>query len=103
MAVPLILQIHQPSKEIVAMFDLLLLMARGRVVYFGPMADAVHFFTSAPYHLPFVKVTPPADCMRHAAPRCAAVCDWAMAQLYSLLEPRCGVVLAPAVLIGGFL
>ncbi len=49
------------------MFDLLLLMARGRVVYFGPMAEAVDFFTSAPYHLPFFKVTPPAVCLRRAA------------------------------------
>ena len=53
--------IHQPSKEIVAMFDLLLLMARGRVIYFGPMADAVPFFTSAPYYLPFERNSNPAD------------------------------------------
>lgn len=44
--------IHQPSSEVFAMFDKLLLMAEGRVAYLGPAKDAIQFFGSCGYNLP---------------------------------------------------
>lgn len=41
--------IHQPSNETGALFDTLLLMASGKVIYFGPCADATHYFVTSPY------------------------------------------------------
>lgn len=40
----ILITIHQPSSEIVAMFDKLLLMAAGRVAFFGAPAAALKFF-----------------------------------------------------------
>jgi ATP-binding cassette subfamily G (WHITE) protein 2 (SNQ2) len=37
--------IHQPSREIFSFFDQLLLMSAGRLIYFGPAAEAVAYFT----------------------------------------------------------
>lgn len=36
--------IHQPSSEMFAMFDKILLMAEGRVAFLGKPDDAVNFF-----------------------------------------------------------
>ncbi|KAL8603575.1 hypothetical protein ACOMHN_022527 [Nucella lapillus] len=44
--------IHQPSSEIFALFDQVLLMAEGRVGYMGPSAKAMEFFGSQNYHCP---------------------------------------------------
>ncbi|XP_055707480.1 protein white [Phlebotomus papatasi] len=41
-----ILTIHQPSSELYSMFDKLLLMADGRVAFFGTPSQATQFFTS---------------------------------------------------------
>jgi len=38
--------IHQPSSEVFAMFDRLLLMAEGRTAYLGPADQALSFFSS---------------------------------------------------------
>ncbi|KAJ2773850.1 hypothetical protein IWQ57_001101 [Coemansia nantahalensis] len=38
--------IHQPSAEMVAQFDKLILLAQGKLVYMGPAADAVPYFES---------------------------------------------------------
>jgi len=38
--------IHQPSSDIMGMFDSLLIMANGRQVYFGPCKNAFKFFAS---------------------------------------------------------
>ncbi|XP_065564750.1 protein white-like isoform X2 [Artemia franciscana] len=38
--------IHQPSSEVFALFDKLLLIAEGRVAYMGPAKDTVNFFQS---------------------------------------------------------
>ncbi|KAJ1404562.1 P-loop containing nucleoside triphosphate hydrolase protein, partial [Ochromonadaceae sp. CCMP2298] len=37
--------IHQPSPHIFALFDSLILLSAGRLVYFGPAQDAVHHFS----------------------------------------------------------
>ena len=39
-------QIHQPSSEIYALFDNLLLLSQGEIVYYGPAAKAMEYFTS---------------------------------------------------------
>jgi len=37
--------IHQPSAETFALFDTLLLLSVGRVIYFGPMEQCITYFT----------------------------------------------------------
>jgi ABC-type multidrug transport system ATPase subunit/ABC-type multidrug transport system permease subunit len=44
--------IHQPRSSIYKMFDLLLLLSEGRVMYFGPAKDAVSWFSSAGFPCP---------------------------------------------------
>ena len=39
-----IMTIHQPNADIFALFDRLLLMAEGRLIYQGPSADATKYF-----------------------------------------------------------
>ncbi len=43
------------------LFDKLLLLAHGRVVYFGPSRDIVHYFTSSIYKFPYTPGYNPAD------------------------------------------
>uniref|UniRef100_A0A0P5WPD4 Protein white n=1 Tax=Daphnia magna TaxID=35525 RepID=A0A0P5WPD4_9CRUS len=38
--------IHQPSSEVFALFDRILLMAEGRTAFLGPVSDALSFFSS---------------------------------------------------------
>jgi ABC-type multidrug transport system ATPase subunit len=44
--------IHQPRSSIFSMFDELLLISEGRLIYYGPAADAVSYFESASYPCP---------------------------------------------------
>ncbi|XP_061711951.1 protein scarlet-like [Cydia pomonella] len=44
--------IHQPSSELVALFDKLVLLAEGRVAYAGSAKGALTFFESLGYHCP---------------------------------------------------
>jgi len=53
--------IHQPSAGVYALFDKLLLMSEGKVIYFGPAIDAVPFFTSSPFAFTCASDTNPAD------------------------------------------
>ncbi|KAJ3218140.1 hypothetical protein HDU67_006544 [Dinochytrium kinnereticum] len=39
-----VMTIHQPSYQILQQFDRLLLLAKGRVCYFGPTLDAIQYF-----------------------------------------------------------
>lgn len=41
----IICTIHQPSSEVYAMFDKILLMAEGRVAFLGSLTEANNFFT----------------------------------------------------------
>lgn len=43
-----VLTIHQPRSDIYRRFDKLLLLARGKVAYFGPANKAVEYFSSLP-------------------------------------------------------
>jgi ABC-type multidrug transport system permease subunit len=53
--------IHQPSPRTYFLFDKLLLMAYGKVIYFGPARDVVHYFVSSPFGYKYVRGTNPAD------------------------------------------
>ena len=44
--------IHQPSSEIFHLFDNLILMVAGRLVYQGPAADSVSYFTQIGFKTP---------------------------------------------------
>ncbi|KAJ2779847.1 hypothetical protein H4R18_003774 [Coemansia javaensis] len=44
-----LMTIHQPSAEMVALFDKLILLAQGKLVYMGPAAQAVPYFESLGY------------------------------------------------------
>jgi ABC-type multidrug transport system ATPase subunit len=44
--------IHQPSSAMFGLFDKLMLLAEGRVAYFGPAADAQAYFSSIGYAFP---------------------------------------------------
>ncbi|KAK2139564.1 hypothetical protein LSH36_1718g00024 [Paralvinella palmiformis] len=48
----IICTIHQPSSEVFAMFDELLVMAEGRVAYLGSNKDALKFFSGLGLHCP---------------------------------------------------
>lgn len=46
----IIMSIHQPSSQMYYMFDMLLLLAKGKVAYFGPARDAMGYFSSLGLH-----------------------------------------------------
>eukprot|EP00405_Crypthecodinium_cohnii_P008902 CAMPEP_0206440384 /NCGR_PEP_ID=MMETSP0324_2-20121206/12727_1 /ASSEMBLY_ACC=CAM_ASM_000836 /TAXON_ID=2866 /ORGANISM="Crypthecodinium cohnii, Strain Seligo" /LENGTH=637 /DNA_ID=CAMNT_0053908091 /DNA_START=108 /DNA_END=2021 /DNA_ORIENTATION=+ len=50
----MLLNIHQPRREVAALFDTLILLTPhpGRIVYFGPMAQAPNYFASCGYPVP---------------------------------------------------
>jgi ABC-type multidrug transport system ATPase subunit/ABC-type multidrug transport system permease subunit len=47
-----IFTIHQPSSEIMAMFDNLMVISHGKTLYFGPSAQVVDYFASIGYKCP---------------------------------------------------
>jgi len=44
--------IHQPRSNIFSLFDVLLLLSEGQVIYFGPAKDAVSYFSNLNYSCP---------------------------------------------------
>ena len=42
----IVTSIHQPSSQMYYMFDGLLLLAKGKVAYFGPAKEAMNYFAS---------------------------------------------------------
>ena len=44
--------IHQPSSEIFEMLDILVLLAKGHVVYYGPRKDVITYFDRLGYQCP---------------------------------------------------
>ncbi len=56
-----ICSIHQPSKSVFELFDKLLLLAAGKVIYFGPSRDIITYFTNSAFRFPYVPGTNPAD------------------------------------------
>jgi ABC-type multidrug transport system ATPase subunit len=54
--------IHQPSAEVLNLFDKVLLLARGKTVYYGTVSGMVDYFAARGYPCP--QYTNPADyCM----------------------------------------
>jgi ABC-type multidrug transport system ATPase subunit len=53
--------IHQPSPMTYMLFDKLLLLTAGRVIYFGPSRDVVNFFATCIYKFPYRTGSNPAD------------------------------------------
>ena len=53
--------IHQPSPATYYLFDKLLLMAAGKVIYFGPSKEVVKYFETSAYAFSYVKGSNPAD------------------------------------------
>lgn len=45
--------IHQPSADTFNLFDTVLLMAKGRVIYFGRVNECVAYFAQSPYAFPY--------------------------------------------------
>jgi len=48
----------QPSNELIKLFDNLLLLAKGRQIYFGPLEEGIDYFESIGYHKPELKSIP---------------------------------------------
>jgi ABC-type multidrug transport system ATPase subunit len=53
--------IHQPSHQTFDLFDTLLLMARGKVIYFGSVMESVGFFAQSPFQFFYKPHSNPAD------------------------------------------
>jgi ABC-type multidrug transport system ATPase subunit len=53
--------IHQPSTELFELFDRLLLLANGRLLYFGPTSGAIDYFMSCPWGFDYQVTSNPAD------------------------------------------
>ncbi|KAJ1423014.1 P-loop containing nucleoside triphosphate hydrolase protein [Ochromonadaceae sp. CCMP2298] len=53
--------IHQPSEDTYALFDSLLLLAEGRVIYFGQAKGVVNYFASSPFAFPHKDGSNPAE------------------------------------------
>jgi len=53
--------IHQPSTELFELFDRLLLLANGRVLYFGPTSGVIDYFMSGPWGFDYQVTSNPAD------------------------------------------
>ena len=53
--------IHQPSHDVFALFDTLLILSRGEHVYFGSTTECIKYFTSDLLSYDYVRDTNPAD------------------------------------------
>ena len=52
---------YQPTVEMFNLFDSLMLLSKGRVIYHGPLDRAVKFFVTSPFEYNFSNYTNPAD------------------------------------------
>jgi len=53
--------VHQPSAQVFELFDTLLLLSKGQVIYHGPASQAVNYFIQSPNSFPFKEYTNPGD------------------------------------------
>jgi ABC-type multidrug transport system ATPase subunit len=56
-----IASIHEPTAEVFKLFDSLYLLSKGRVIYQGPIHNAINFFISSPFSFDYRNYTNPAD------------------------------------------
>lgn len=86
--------IHQPSSQIFHLFDDLLLMAQGQVLYYGPASDAVAYFAERGFVCP--QYTNPSDYffMHVVSQPSTLLVQWKESKEYSKLqeESSCGGV-----------
>ena len=54
----IIISIHQPSSQIFYMFDKLLLLSQGKMIYFGPMQQVLPYFQHFNYHMQHISYNP---------------------------------------------
>jgi len=47
-----VMTVHQPRSNIFSLFDMLLLLSEGQIVYFGPAKDALSYFSALGYNCP---------------------------------------------------
>jgi ABC-type multidrug transport system ATPase subunit len=52
---------HQLSALVFQLFDTLLLLSKGRVIFFGPVGNSVKFFVSSPFEFNFGNYHNPAE------------------------------------------
>jgi ABC-type multidrug transport system ATPase subunit len=53
--------IHQPSPQTYALFDKLLLLAHGKVIYYGVAKEVVRYFSQSVYEFPYLAGSNPAE------------------------------------------
>jgi len=53
--------VHQPSAQVFELFDTLLLLSKGQVIYHGPASQAVNYFMQSPNSFPFKEYSNPGD------------------------------------------
>ena len=69
--------IHQPSAETFALFDTLLLLAAGKIIYFGPTLHMINhkYFTDSPFQFKYAEGSNPADFVVAVAGSFINACD----------------------------
>ena len=55
----MVLSVHQPASELYQLFDMLLIVSKGKTMYMGPASQSVKFFTQVGYPCP--KYSNPAE------------------------------------------
>ena len=53
--------VHQPSAQVFELFDTILLLSKGQVIYHGPASQAVNYFMQSPNSFPFKEYSNPGD------------------------------------------
>ncbi|KAK5087862.1 hypothetical protein LTR05_002077 [Lithohypha guttulata] len=93
----IIASIHQPATTTFQLFDQLLLLAKGRTCYFGPVQEVSDYFNSivpmplhtnpAEFLLDLVNTDFDSTAADQSGPRLAAICDlWSTSQMYKTLQ-----------------
>ena len=67
--------IHQPSAETFALFDTLLLLAAGKIIYFGPSLHMIKYFTDSPFQFKYAEGSNPAEFVVAVAGSFINACD----------------------------
>ena len=63
---PIIQSIHQPSNQIVNIFDKIMIISNGCIVYYGKSDDIESYLNSIEYYLPFHSSSSPVDFLLEA-------------------------------------
>lgn len=66
----IIVTIHQPSEEVFSLFDKLILLSDGKIMYNGPVSNAASYFSNMGYPCPDIRS--PADHLLRIVEHCSA-------------------------------